>query len=203
MPGITAQERSPTRARGRLRARDRARPGRSPRRSPPAADGDAAREAHGRRGGALRRTRRALRCSSEFHSPHSGHWPCHLRVSPPQELQTKTGFRRAIRCAVGRLSARIRAGDGPKGVFCDQSHSDPLPAMLAYAGSSRGRESDAYHIRWATGGSGRSMSLRNKLRFVGLTDTGKVREHNEDTIAVDRGHRPAGAGRRHGRLQRR
>jgi protein phosphatase len=29
------------------------------------------------------------------------------------------------------------------------------------------------------------MSLRNKLRVVGLTDTGKVREHNEDTIAVD------------------
>jgi len=29
------------------------------------------------------------------------------------------------------------------------------------------------------------MSLRNKLRFVGATDTGKVREHNEDTIAVD------------------
>ena len=29
------------------------------------------------------------------------------------------------------------------------------------------------------------MSLRNKLRCVGLTDTGKVREHNEDTIAVD------------------
>ena len=29
------------------------------------------------------------------------------------------------------------------------------------------------------------MSLRNKLRFVGLTDTGKVREHNEDTIALD------------------
>jgi PPM family protein phosphatase len=29
------------------------------------------------------------------------------------------------------------------------------------------------------------MNLRNKLRFVGLTDTGKVREHNEDTIAVD------------------
>ena len=32
---------------------------------------------------------------------------------------------------------------------------------------------------------GRSVSLRNKVRFVGLTDTGKVREHNEDTIAVD------------------
>ncbi len=29
------------------------------------------------------------------------------------------------------------------------------------------------------------MSLRNKLRFVGMTDTGKVREHNEDTIAFD------------------
>jgi protein phosphatase len=29
------------------------------------------------------------------------------------------------------------------------------------------------------------MSLRNKLRFVGLTDNGKVREHNEDTIAFD------------------
>jgi len=29
------------------------------------------------------------------------------------------------------------------------------------------------------------MSLRSKLRFVGLSDTGKVREHNEDTIAVD------------------
>jgi serine/threonine protein phosphatase PrpC len=27
--------------------------------------------------------------------------------------------------------------------------------------------------------------LRNKLRCVGLTDTGKVREHNEDTIALD------------------
>src|SRR5581483_1851374 len=29
------------------------------------------------------------------------------------------------------------------------------------------------------------MSLRNKLHFVGETDTGKVREHNEDTIAFD------------------
>lgn len=28
-------------------------------------------------------------------------------------------------------------------------------------------------------------SLRGKLRFVGQTDTGKVREHNEDTIAFD------------------
>src|SRR5215470_8141009 len=29
------------------------------------------------------------------------------------------------------------------------------------------------------------MTLRSKLRCVGLTDTGKVREHNEDTIACD------------------
>ena len=29
------------------------------------------------------------------------------------------------------------------------------------------------------------MSLRGKLRLVGQTDTGKVREHNEDTIASD------------------
>ena len=29
------------------------------------------------------------------------------------------------------------------------------------------------------------MSLRGKLRFVGQTDTGRVREHNEDTIAFD------------------
>jgi PPM family protein phosphatase len=29
------------------------------------------------------------------------------------------------------------------------------------------------------------MSLRGKLRCVGMTDTGKVREHNEDTIAFD------------------
>src|SRR4249919_4276859 len=57
--------------------------------------------------------------------------------------------------------------------------------MLAYGGSDRGRESDAIHTQWTTGGSGRGMSLRNKLRFVGLSDTGKVREHNEDTIASD------------------
>jgi serine/threonine protein phosphatase PrpC len=29
------------------------------------------------------------------------------------------------------------------------------------------------------------MTLRSKIRCVGVTDTGKVREHNEDTIAAD------------------
>ena len=29
------------------------------------------------------------------------------------------------------------------------------------------------------------MTLRSKIRLVGMTDTGKVREHNEDTIAAD------------------
>ncbi len=29
------------------------------------------------------------------------------------------------------------------------------------------------------------MTLRSKIRVVGMTDTGKVREHNEDTIATD------------------
>jgi protein phosphatase len=31
----------------------------------------------------------------------------------------------------------------------------------------------------------RGMTLKGKLRCVGMTDTGKVREHNEDTIAFD------------------
>ena len=32
---------------------------------------------------------------------------------------------------------------------------------------------------------GRYVSLRNRVHAVGLTDTGKVREHNEDSIALD------------------
>jgi PPM family protein phosphatase len=48
--------------------------------------------------------------------------------------------------------------------------------------SFRGPPCDALHIPWV---AGRGMSLKGKLRCVGLTDTGKVRDHNEDTIAFD------------------
>ena len=46
-------------------------------------------------------------------------------------------------------------------------------------GSIRDSRCDALHI------PGRRMTLKGKLRCVGMTDTGKVREHNEDTIAFD------------------
>ena len=45
-------------------------------------------------------------------------------------------------------------------------------------------ERDARHI-FPRRGETHSMSLRAKLHLVGETDTGKVREHNEDTIAFD------------------
>ena len=57
--------------------------------------------------------------------------------------------------------------------------------MLAYAGLFRGRERDEVHIGSCTGDVVRGMSLRGKVRLAGLSDTGKVREHNEDTIAFD------------------
>src|SRR5512146_3361798 len=55
--------------------------------------------------------------------------------------------------------------------------------MLAYARANRTRDGDARH-NYESLKSG-CMSLKSKLRIVGATDTGKVREHNEDTIAID------------------
>ena len=75
--------------------------------------------------------------------------------------------------------------------------------MLAYAGSIRGRESDAYHIRWPSGGPGRGMSVAQQ---VALRRSDRYRQGPRAQRGHDRrrsGHRPAGAGRRHGRLQRR
>ena len=50
---------------------------------------------------------------------------------------------------------------------------------------------------------GRYVSLRNRVLAVGLTDTGKVREHNEDSISLDGDIGLVRPRRRHGRLQRR
>src|SRR6516165_1171725 len=74
----------------------------------------------------------ARRCSSEFHSPHSGHWPCHLRVSPPQEPQTNTGLARAIYAPSVEFQLGCAGLPDPNGVFCERGHSDRLAAMLAY-----------------------------------------------------------------------
>src|SRR3984885_13582808 len=52
-------------------------------------------------------------------------------------------------------------------------------------GSARCAKRDRHHTFFRASCRGGAMSLRGKLRFVGQTDTGKVREHNEDTIAFD------------------
>ena len=86
---------------------------------------------------------------------------------------------------------RPRAREGPGG---------PLPERRRDgAGAARLR---ARH-RPGAALMGRYVSLRNRVQAVGLTDTGKVREHNEDSICARRRHRPVRARRRHGRLQRR
>jgi len=51
-------------------------------------------------------------------------------------------------------------------------------------GGRRSFKRDARHTFPRVGGT-YSMSLRGKVHLVGETDTGKVREHNEDTIAFD------------------
>src|SRR5215475_13544308 len=51
--------------------------------------------------------------------------------------------------------------------------------------TARRAKRDRSHITSDAPRSRTPMSLRTKLRFVGQTDTGRVREHNEDTIATD------------------
>src|SRR5437868_9316162 len=50
----------------------------------------------------------------------------------------------------------------------------------------RSRACDSAHtLRASPPAARRWMTLRSKIRCVGMTETGKVREHNEDTIATD------------------
>ena len=64
-----------------------------------------------RRCSAVFARRGAASCCREFHSPHSGHWPCHFGVSPLQALQTNTELARAI-YALGFQLVRMRGQGG-------------------------------------------------------------------------------------------
>src|SRR5580692_8688075 len=61
----------------------------------------------------------------------------------------------------------------------------PIARSVSPCESARAAKRDRRHAFLPCPRAGTAMSLRGKLRFVGQTDTGKVREHNEDTIAFD------------------
>src|SRR4029077_7041235 len=108
-------------------------------------------QAHGgRRGGGARARRVALLERIPLTAQRA--LPLPLEGLAPAGTTHEYRIRASHRCAFGLLSARIRAGGGPIGFFCDQSRPACLLAMLAYGGSDRGRESDAHHNRWTTGG---------------------------------------------------
>ncbi len=70
-----------------------------------------------------------------------------------------------------------------------------LARDTAHKSARKGRETSAYQVHvmqelstmpgFSAQGKARLMSLKGKLLCVGLSDTGRVREHNEDTIAQD------------------
>src|SRR5882757_2650710 len=73
------------------------------------------------------------------------------------------------------------ARSGVSSADCENTYRgrQTLPGGRACA-CLRAHECDATHTPRRLG-----MTLRSKIRCVGMTDTGKVREHNEDTIAAD------------------
>ena len=82
--------------------------------------------------------------------------------------------RRAPRPAGGaRGDHRSRTREGAGGPLPERRRNGASAARLR-----------ARH-RSGTALMGRYLSLRSRVQAVGLTDTGKVREHNEDSIALD------------------
>lgn len=85
-------------------------------------------------------------------------------------------------------SLRRAVPGGLTGQFLDAQHNSRLlqeqAAGLPEAGL-RPPLSAILERYQAMSRRGQLVNLRNKVQCVGMTDTGKVREHNEDTIAVD------------------
>src|SRR5271168_3444730 len=75
-----------------------------------------------------------------------------------------------------RLAGRAWAGRAAPGVWrCQRRHGSKCDAVQEYSPTP------------AVPGSSGPMSPRRKMRCVGQSDVGRVRDHNEDTIAYDAG----------------